>query len=425
MPLSQPRGVRDFGPAEAIARKRIIAVIEETFKRFGFSPLETPGIENMETLNAKAYGTDASKQIYKLEDGESGLRFDLTIPMARYVAMNTGMPLPFKRYQIGAAWRKDEPQKMRYREFTQADADIVGSASVESEAEAISAAALAIDELGIKEFAVVLNSRVILDKVLASFGVPQDKHADVMRLIDKLDKSDRDTIVLQIQKLGVADRDAEKLMEFIKEEGSNDEKLGRVAANIDGAKDEVERLRKLLLLLDAYNLSNKVKVDLALARGLDYYTGAVWEYVAMDGEKRLPSIGSGGRYDKLLGIYAKNAIPAVGSSIGIDRVFDILEKTKPIQGTYAKLYIATIGAENYQYALGIAARARGMGIYTDVNLTDRNISKQLEYANSLKFRYAIIIGKIEKEARQVKLRDLLDGKEEMLPADEALGKMKE
>ncbi|MDE1825174.1 MAG: histidine--tRNA ligase [Candidatus Micrarchaeota archaeon] len=422
MAISQPRGVRDFGPGEAIAREKITAVIEETYKRFGFSPLETPGVELLDVLSAKAYGEETSKQIYKIDDDDSGLRFDLTIPMARYVAMNGNMPLPFRRYQIGQVWRRDEPQKMRYREFTQADVDVIGSGSVESDAEVIAAPAQAIEELGIKDFAIELNSRVFLDKILASFKVPQERSAAVIRAIDKLQKIGRDAVTEQIAKLGVPQRDSEKLLEFLLEGGDNSQRLESVAANIEGTKEEVEKARRLLELLSNYGVEENVSLQLSLARGLDYYTGFVWEYIAMQGTTRLPSVGSGGRYDNLIGIYARKGMPAVGSSIGIDRIYDLISGN-PVINTYSKLFIACIGQENYAYALGMASRARGAGIYTDINIMERSLSKQLEYANALKVRYAMIIGPQEVRDKSVKLRDLVSGEEVALTADEAIEKI--
>ncbi|MDE1850333.1 MAG: histidine--tRNA ligase [Candidatus Micrarchaeota archaeon] len=422
MPISQPRGVRDFGPGESIARKRIIAVVEETFKRFGFSPIETPALESMEVLNAKAYGEESAKQFYKIDGDDSALRFDLTIPMARYIAMNSNMPLPFKRYQIGQTWRRDEPQKMRYREFTQADVDIVGSEGVECDAEVIAAVAIALEELKLTDYKILINSRVILDAVLDSFGVQKEKQPQIIRIIDKLEKIGRREVTSQIQELGVEQRAAERIVEFITEGGNDEETIGKVAANTPGTKAEFERLKSLMELLAAYKLQGSVAFSPSLARGFDYYTGFVWEFVVYYEGKLLPTLAAGGRYNNLLELYAKKSVPAVGCSIGIDRVFDVIEG-KPMMSTYAKLFVGTIGDENYGYALSVANSARAAGVYTDINMTRRNISKQLEYANALKFRYAIIVGSQEKAANNVKLRDLVSGEEESLPLSEAIGKM--
>lgn len=422
MPVSQPRGVRDFGPSQAIARKRIVAVIEETFKRFGFSPLETPAIENMEVLNAKAYGEDASKQIYQIQDDDSALRFDLTIPMARYVASNGSIPLPFKRYQIGQTWRRDEPQKMRYREFTQADVDIVGAAGIESDAEVMAATALALEELGFTDYKILLNNRIVLDKILSTFGVGAEKQPAAIRAIDKISKIGRQETIKQLTDVVKEDRSSEKIIGFLVEAGTNAEKLERIAAEV-GAKDEAESMRALLELVRSYNIQGELVFDPSLARGLDYYTSYVWEFVVFGNGKQLPTIAGGGRYDNLIGLYGKKSLPAVGSSLGIDRIFDVIEQ-KVESGTYSDVFVAVIGDENYGYALSIANALRAKGVYTDINATKRNISKQLEYANALKFKYAAIIGAQEKNAKKLKLRDLVSGDEVLLAVDEAIEKIR-
>jgi histidyl-tRNA synthetase len=422
MEISQPRGVRDFGPSEAIARKEILGVVEEVFKRFGFYPIETPSIESLDVLSAKAYGEESTKEVYKIEEDDSALRFDLTVPMARYVAMNRSIPLPFKRYQIGLAWRREEPQRMRYREFLQADVDIVGSSEVASDAEVVATTALAIEELGINNYKILLNDRVLLDGILDSFNVDRAKRTDVIRSIDKLAKIGVEGVVTQLVALGLERKSAEKIIEFINEEGTSEDKLERVSSSVKD-KGEIDKMNSLLELLKAYGIEKKVSVDLALARGLDYYTGFVWEFVLTEDKKRLPTIAAGGRYDNLIGLYASKGIPAVGCSIGIDRVYEAL-KNKPLVNTYAKLFVAHIGDNNYRYALDVANRARGAGVYTDLNITKRSISKQLEYANALRFRYAMILGDQERSANKVRLRDLLNGKEEILALEEALDTIK-
>lgn len=419
MGFSQPRGVRDFSPSEAISRKWVMQVIEEVYKRFGFYPIETPALETMDVLNAKAYGEEATKEIFKIEGDNSALRFDLTLPLARYIAMNKDVPLPFKRYQIGYAWRKDEPQKMRYREFIQADVDIVGGEEIYSDAEVLAAAALALEQLGIRNYRILLNSRKLLDKILANFGVDQKKRMDAMRIIDKLGKIGEEECTAQLSKAIGEDRIAPKIIKFIKSEKSNEKKMEEVNANIADAKEETGKMNILLSLLDQYEISDKVRIDLSLARGIDYYTSFVWEIIMMDGNKQLPSIGGGGRYDNLLELYAKKPLPAVGSSIGIDRVMDVL-KEKPLMNTYAKLFVAYIGEENALPALSLAGKARGAGIYTDLNITKRNITKQLEYANALKFKYVAIIGNQERAMKKVKLRNLINGNETMVSIDEML-----
>jgi len=377
----------------------------------------------LDVLNGKAYGDEATKQIYKIQDDDSALRFDLTIPMARYIAMNSNMPLPFKRYQVGQTWRRDEPQKMRFREFTQADIDIVGSDSVESEAEVLGAISLAIEGLGLRNYKILLSSRIMLDQILDSFAIPKEKQPAAIRALDKIAKIGSEEVATQMAQAGIDKRNAEKIIEFVMDEGTNEQKIERISANVPAAKDEIDRLERLINLLGLYNLQGAIEIYPALARGLDYYTGSIWEFVVQSNDKYLPTIAAGGRYDNLMDLYAKKHMPAVGASIGVDRIFELIED-KPIMPSFATLFVATIGDEVAEYALEIANTARAQGIYTDLNLTKRNISKQLEYANALKLRYAIIIGGQEKAAKKVKLRDLATGDEEMVDLSEAIEKIK-
>ncbi len=422
MQIGTPRGVRDFGPSEAISLKYISGVVEEVFKRFGFYPIETPAIETLGVLNAKAYGDESTKEIYKIDGEDAGLRYDFTVPLARYVASNKDLPLPFKRYQTGAIWRRDEPQRMRYREFLQADLDIVGSAEPESDAEVIAAPAIAIEELGISNYILLLNSRSILRSILESFKVPEDKHAPVVRAIDKMQKLGRDATAQQLAALGLDAEACGSILGFLEMEGNNDEKLEKLCASVPAAKPEAERMGGLLKMLGAYGLRGKVVVDFSLARGIDYYTGFVWEFVLEENGKRLPTFCSGGRYDGLIGLYSDRSVPATGSSIGISRVFDILGVGSPTR-TLAKVFIAYVG-ENRDYAMSVARALRGKGIYTDMNCVRRGLSKQLEHASSLKVKYVAILGDVERAANTVKLRDMLSGEEEMLGVDAAAEKLK-
>ena len=417
-----PRGVKDFSPAAAISLKYVTGVIEEVFKRFGFYPLETPALENISVLNAKAYGDEPSKEIFVMKDEQTGLRYDLTVPLARYVASNKDLVLPFKRYQIGNTWRKDEPQKMRYREFLQADIDTVGSTETESDAEIIAAGALSLEELGIRNYVIVVNSRELLKQVILSFGVAPDKEVQVLRTLDKLQKLSRDGALKVLSEV-VQDQVGEKILSFVEQTGTNDEKLQKVVANVAGAKDAVGKMQELLSILGIYKLSGKVVFDMALARGLDYYTGFVWEFVIEENGKRLPSIGGGGRYDSLIGIYTSRGIPATGMTLGISRIFDILN-SKDTKKTYAKAFIAYIGAQNRDYAINAANTLRGNGVYVDLNTTARNLSKQMEYASSLGIERVIIIGNKERESNKVKLRNMGSGEEELITLQEAIEKLR-
>lgn len=423
MNVSLPRGTRDYGPSEAVILQKILGVVEETFKRFGFCPLDTPGIEMLDILNGKAYGDEADKELYILEGKEEGLRYDFTVPLARFMAMNRDIPLPFKRYQIGKVWRMDEPQKMRAREFYQADIDIVGSSEPISDAEAIVPIALALEGIGISEYTIFINSRVILDSLLGFFGIPKERHTEAIRALDKLSKMGRDEVSKLLVKAGAKPEKAEELLNFVEQEGENGEKLARLSNAVPAAKEEASRIAVLLNLVSRYNIKGKVEVDLSLARGLDYYTGGVWEFVVFDEGRRLPSIASGGRYDNLMAMYSKNSVPAVGTAIGVSRVFETLERGELLK-TYARLHIAYIKDENLEYAMQVASAMRSAGIYTDLGLTKRALAKQLEYVNSMNIRYVAILGNQEREAKKVRLRDMVSGEEEVIGIQEAVDKLK-
>lgn len=423
MAASIPRGTRDYTPSEAILLKKLTTVIEETFKKFGFCPIETPALELLKTLDAKAYGTESQKELFVLEGKEEGLRYDFTVPLARFMAMNRDIPLPFKRYQIGKIWRMDEPQFMRSRELMQADVDVVGSTEAVSDVECIAAIASAIEAMGIKEYTVFINSRVILDAILKLFNVPQDRHMDVIRAVDKLQKIGSDEVLKQITKAGLDDQDAEKFLGFIEAKDENENMLGKLANTLPEAKVEVERLGSMINMLEAYKLSGTIAIDLSLARGLDYYTGAIWEFVVFRDEKRLPTVAAGGRYDKLMALYSKNSVPAVGTSIGVGRIFDILNTGPGILRTEAMVHIAYIKEENLAYALELANKMRSAGIYVDLELTKRALSKQLEYINSMKIPYAAIVGNQEREAKKLKLRNMITGEESVIGVEEAITKL--
>lgn len=418
-----PRGTRDYSPREAIALNEIISVIEEVFKRHGFAPMATPAIETAEVLNAKAYGDEPAKQMYTMDEGSTALRFDLTVPLARYMAMNKDTPLPFKRYQIDRIWRREEPQRMRSREFIQADIDIVGSQGVSSDAECIQAMLGAIEALGIKNCALLLNSRNLLNMILDHFKVPKEKQQQAIRILDKMQKIGIDEVIGQLKAAGIDGNTAQEALSFINEKMTNDEKLNKLEVSIPESKEETARIRELISALGKYGSGFEIRVDLSLARGLDYYTGTVWEASVETTEGRLPSIASGGRYDGLMGIYSKNSAPAVGASIGVSRVFDVLSADGGSR-TYAKVFIAQIGSDISDYSIDVANKMRKEGIYVDLNVTDRGISKQLEYSNTLGIRYVAIIGPQEKKDGKVKLRDMQSGTEELLDVAAAITALK-
>ena len=421
MPVSLPRGVRDYGPGEAIFLKRILESVELTFRSFGFYPIETPAIETMEVLSAKAYGNESAKELYVLDGGEGGLRYDLTVPLARYVASNKELQMPFKRYQIAASWRRDEPQRMRSREFIQADVDIVGCAEQLAESESVAAVAAALDKLGI-EYIIMLNSRVRLNYILALAGVPKEKHTAAIRGLDKIAKIGRDGVIKEMNEHGIDAKASERLLGMVEGNGEEGDVLAKLASSLPEAKSEIERLNVLIETIKYYGIKGKIMVDLSLARGLDYYTGIVWEFIAYEDGRRLPTIASGGRYDKLIGIYLKRDVPAVGTSIGISRIFEML-KHKEDSRTYADVYLACIGKDAMKYAVESAMRLRTDGLRVDMEVGLRGISKQLEHASSLGIRHVVIVGKQEMVVGKVKLRNMESGEEKILDIGEVKEEM--
>ena len=423
MEVGLPRGTRDYSAGETIVLQGIMASIEDTFRRFGFSPIDTPGIELLETLNGKAYGEDAKKEIYVIEGKTDGLRYDFTVPLARHMAMKRDIPLPFKRYQIGKVWRMDEPQKMRAREFIQADVDVVGSNEPVSDAEIIGAVALSLEGAGVQEYKVIINSRTILDALMGAFGVPGGKRIEAIRALDKLEKIGREEVSGLLVGAGQDAEKAERMLDFVLEAGSNESRLDGLSRTVPESSGSIANIKEVLRIVGLYRIKGEVLVDFSLARGLDYYTGGVWEFCVYKDGKRLPSIASGGRYDRLMEMYSKNPVPAVGAAIGVSRVFEVV-KAVELRNTYAKVHVSYIKRENQDYGIEIANAMRSAGIYTDLELTERALSKQLEYVNSMSIPYAIIVGNREKEEKKVKLRDMLTGEEEMLTVEEAVSRIK-
>ncbi len=272
-------------------------------------------------------------------------------------------------------------------------------------------------------YVVLLNSRQLLQKILGYFKVPPEKTTQALRILDKLQKLSGEEIIKQFAAAGIDKRVGEELLHFVKQENSNEAKLQMVSANVTDSKAEVDKMTDLLSLLKEYRLNGRITVDLALARGLNYYTGFVWEFVIEEDGKRLPSIGSGGRYDNLIEVLSKRSVPAVGSSLGISRIFDVIAP-KNGDKTYAKVFIAFIGQQNRGYAINLANMLRGNGVYVDLNSTTRNLSKQMEYAGSLRIRHVLIVGDKEREAEKVNLRNMETGVEELISLEEAIKKLK-
>jgi len=427
MNLQTPRGTRDFMPGEMEARKGVFATVERVYERCGFRPLETPAFEEMEVLTAKC-GEDVVKQIYRIGDSSYGLRFDLTVPMARVVASNSSLPKPFKRYQIGPVWRRDEPQKGRFREFWQADVDIVGSGEMAADAEVLAAACDALSELGFSGFEVRVNNRKLLDAVVEKAGVEKTKAGAVFRALDKIEKIGEEAVREELKaKARVGEKEIAKLMEVTKISGSSQKKLSEAAGMVSGnarGEEGLKELTELIYLFGKYEVAKKCStvVDFALVRGLDYYTGPIFEVKIPEGG--VGSVAGGGRYDELIQLYGAPPTPATGISLGIERIIEVMRARKADDGKRRLVFVAAVKPEFREYAMKVVEEFRKAGVPAETDLMGRNLRKQMEYANSIGAGFAAVVGEKEQKAATVTLRDLASGKEETVAVSDAAAKLK-
>lgn len=403
--MKRAKGMRDFLPPQMMQREKAFATIAETFREFGFQPLETPALEYLSTLNAKS-GDEIAGQLFEISNSELAMRFDLTVPLSR-VAANTSFPKPFKRYQIGPVWRREEPQKGRFREFWQADADIVGSSSMRAEAELLEMASTSLKRLGIKDFTILLNNRRILNSLLEYFGI-SEKRNEIFRTLDKIDKIGYNAVYKTLKPMFGEYTD--QILPIFNLKGSNSEKLDALEKYAPEGVAEVRDLQKLF---------PKFTFDPSLVRGLGYYSGIVYEFKGTGEYKG--SFAGGGRYDGLLELYGQGA-PAVGISLGIERILLILGEEKE-KKTYTQVFIATL-PEFYNEGLQTAKTLRTKGIAAETDIIGRNIKKQFDYARVLLIPWVIIIGQKEVEKKEVTLRNMKTGKEVSTTLPKAISKIK-
>lgn len=415
-----PRGVRDLLPNEALFRNELIERIESTFRLFGFLSIDTPSFESLNVLKAKDAIGSETKLIYELKEEQLGLRYDMTMSLARYIAMHQELPMPFKRYYIGKVWRREEPQRLRYREITQADADIIGGNEPMANAEVIAVAATVLDSIGF-DYVICINDRQIIDNVLKKFDVAEGKLEGVMRALDKIDKIGKHGVANLLKGIELGSGAIDQIIAFVGMDGTGKEKLDYVD-NLLGNGESTKNIRDTISSLRGYNFNGGINVDFSIIRGLDYYTGIVFEYKNKDDQS--VSIAGGGRYDNLIGMLSSRKIPAVGISFGVDRILEMLGYSSSIKYTYAKVFVANVGENNHPYAVKIANELRKNGIATDLNMALRNLSNQFSHASSIRTKYIVILGDVEEKAGKIKLRDLISGKEETLSMDEAIKTIK-
>jgi len=418
-----PKGMKDFSGREMERRRAMMQAIESVYRKWGYQPLSTPALESLQTLNAKAgatagAGAEIAGQIFKIADSELGLRFDLTVPLARFAASQS-LPKPYKRYCVAPVWRREEPQKGRLREFLQADADILGSPSMRAEAELLAMAAEALRALGIQEFEILLNNRKILQGIILKLGLIKNETA-VFRALDKLDKIGREGVRAELAQSGVKGEAVVTLLDLLCDDCSGDNALLLQKASeysTDGAK-ELEEI--LSLLQDGYGLQN-VRIDLSLVRGLGYYTGPIFEIKAGGG---VGSVSGGGRYDQLLGLYGQ-ADSAVGISLGIERLLALQEEKEKdgagdatTRASPTQVLVVGFDADLQPKVLAVARQLRADGLCVETDLNDRPMRKQLDYANANAIPFALFVGKKEVESKRYTLKDLRTGQQKTMPLEE-------
>ena len=400
MELKAPKGTRDFLPQDMVKRQFVIDVARKIFERYGFEPMETPAFEDWGVLKAKG-GEEVKNQIYYFKDKserELGLRFDLTVGTARVAAENSDIPKPIKRYSIGKAWRYEEISKGRYREFMQADIDIIGIKEMTADAECIACIVDVLKELGLKDIKVRLNNRKTLSNFLKSIKL-ESKSEAILRALDKFDKIGEIGVEAELLKT-IDMKTSEKIMDFTK---------GKVKLSDDEGMNELKELQKLLKML---NVDAKIDIDYSLARGLGYYTGPVVEFMAGNYKK---SVAGGGRYDNLIGVYGAD-LPATGLSIGIDRIVDVLDELRlfKVGKTNVQCFVAAVNKDVFEKAIEISQNIRKAGINCAIDLQLKSLSKNLEYCNSKGVPKMIIVGPKDLENNKVTIRNMLTGKEDKI-----------
>jgi histidyl-tRNA synthetase len=450
-----PKGTRDFSPEEMVKRNFIFDTIKSVFRKFGYQEIQTPSMENLETLTGK-YGDEGDKLIFKILNSgdflskvspeelqvgdakkltskvsEKALRYDLTVPFARYVvAHQNDISLPFKRFQIQPVWRADRPQKGRYREFYQCDADVVGSESLLNEAEFVLIYQEALSQLGLKDFSILINNRKILSGIAEIIGKPE-LIIDMTVAIDKLDKIGFDGVCKELLERGFTQSDIEKLQPIIELKGSNSEKiqaLKKVLAYSEIGQKGIEEVETIFTYIQQLQTPNatlpNVALDITLARGLNYYTGAIFE--VKSNEVAMGSIGGGGRYDDLTGMFGLKNLSGVGISFGADRIYDVLEELGafPKNTTEStKVLISNFDGAAEKFALPILSQLRAAGIAAELYPQAAKLKKQLGYADAKHIPYVILIGSEEMASGLLSLKNMKSGEQSTLTIQALLAQL--
>lgn len=445
-----PKGTRDFSPVEMAKRNYIFNTIKEVYALYGFQQIETPAMESLQTLMGK-YGEEGDKLLFrvlnsgdymsKLSDEElqernslrlssriceKGLRYDLTVPFARYVVMHREeLQLPFKRYQIQPVWRADRPQKGRYREFYQCDADVVGSDSLLNEVELMQIVDTVFTRLGVR-VQIKINNRKILSGIAEVIGEPE-KIVDITVAIDKLDKIGLESVNAELRADGISDEAIEKLQPIIAMSGSNDDKLKTMSDVLSGSEIGMKGVEETRFILDTLKgtLDNEIEFDLTLARGLNYYTGAIFEVKALD--YAIGSITGGGRYDNLTGIFGMPGLSGVGISFGANRIYDVLNgldlyPKEAVNGT--RLLFINFGEKETAYCLPVVKACRAAGINTEMYPDKAKMKKQMGYANAKAIPFVVLAGDNEMAENKVTLKNMETGEQKLVTTEELIAIVK-
>ena len=442
-----PKGTRDFSPVEMAKRNYIFDTIREVFYLYGFQQIETPSMENLSTLMGK-YGEEGDKLLFKIQNSgdyfsgltdeellsrnaaklaskfcEKGLRYDLTVPFARYVVMHRDeITFPFKRFQIQPVWRADRPQKGRYREFYQCDADVVGSNSLLNEVELVQMIDTVFNRFGIR-VSIKVNNRKILTGIAEIIG-EADKIVDITVAIDKLDKIGLDNVNAELASKGISEEAIAKLQPIIQLKGTNSEKLAtlkQVLAGSETGLKGVEESEFILHAVEGLHVKSEVELDLTLARGLNYYTGAIFEVKALD--VQIGSISGGGRYDNLTGVFGMDGMSGVGISFGADRIYDVLNQLdlypkEAVNGT--QLLFVNFGEAEAAYVLPVLMQAREAGIRAEIYPDSAKMKKQMGYANSKNIPFVALVGETEMNEGKVTLKNMTTGEQTLVTPEELI-----
>jgi histidyl-tRNA synthetase len=418
------KGFRDFLPEDMILRQKVISIIRNVFELHGFLPLETPTLEHLEILSGK-YGEEGEKLIYKFKDqGERdvAMRYDLTVPLARVIAQYPNLSSPFRRYQIQPVWRADKPQKGRFREFYQCDCDIIGVEDITAEAEIISAVFYSLKALGFQKFCIKINHREVLNGLLFYSGLEQNYLLPLCRSIDKLDKIGADGVKEELIQNGFSNEAVFKILEMLKindgisvyEMDLVSDKLGKFAK----AGSAILQLKKLFGYLKESGIADEYyKFDISLARGLDYYTGTVFETIVS--EPKIGSITGGGRYDELISIFTREKIPAVGTSLGLERLIEVIKTFEllSVSSSISKALIVNFSGETTGYAMSVGQLLRSNGIPCEIYPEPGKLQKQFKYADKLLIPYVLIRGSEEIADGSIVVKKMADGSQTRIPLE--------